>query len=75
MFNNAQFLLVNSIRLEQSYLVAETKYFIQTQCSLAGNRTQGGSRRVPPMRVHRSNHFERDEVTLITNEKEFPLIF
>ena len=30
---------------------------------------KGGSRRVPPMRVHRSNQFENDEVTLLTNKR------
>ena len=30
---------------------------------------RGGSRRVPPMRVHRSNQFENDEVTLLTNKR------
>ena len=33
------------------------------------DKARGGSRRVPPMRVHQSNQFENDEVTLLANKR------
>ena len=36
---------------------------------VSGVGFRGGSRRVPPMRVHRSNQFENDGVTLLTNKR------